>query len=214
MKKYLILLLIIAGFTSISFPQGMQLGLKAGLNLANEGGSDLQDLEDFFGTSLDARTGFNGGFFFMYQFNKMFALQPEAYYTMKGATASLGGIDLTLKLDYIEVPLLLKLIIPVQGSNIIPSIFIGPAIGFNTAAKIKGEFEGQSAELDWDSVVTSTDFSLIFGAGLGFRVGTNEVGVDVRYSLGLSSWDNYSDDPSDVKNNVLSFNAYFGFNLQ
>ena len=111
MKKYLILLLIIAGFTSISLPQGMQLGLKAGLNLANEGGSDV---EDFFGESLDARTGFNGGFFFMYQFNKMFAIQPEAYYTMKGATANLGGLDFTLKLDYIEVPVLLKLIIPIE----------------------------------------------------------------------------------------------------
>jgi len=211
MKKYLILLLIFAAFTSISLPQGMKLGIKAGLNLANEGGSDV---EDFFGQSLDARTGFNGGFFFMYQFNKMFAIQPEAYYTMKGATANVGGFDFTLKLDYIEVPLLLKLIIPVQGSNITPAIFAGPAVGFKTAAKIKGEFEGQSAEEDIDSLVTSTDFSLIFGAGLGFMVGANEVGVDVRYSLGLSSWDNYSDDPADVKNNVLSFNAYFGFNIQ
>jgi hypothetical protein len=213
MKTIFTIVFVLLVFTTLPQAQ-MQLGLKAGLNIASVGGGDV---DEYFDESPDSRTGFNAGIFFMYQFNKMFALQPEAYYTMKGATDNFGGVDFTLKLDYIEVPVLLKLIIPVQGSNITPSVFVGPAVGFNMDAKVKAEYQGQSAEEDIDSLVTSTDFSIIFGAGLGFMVGKNELGVDIRYSLGLSSWDdssyNPSGDPYDVKNNVLSFNAYFGFTL-
>lgn len=215
MKKYLILLLIIAGFTSISLPQGMQLGIKGGVNIANVGGSDADYLaDDNIAISLDSKTGFEGGIFFMYQFNKMFAIQPEAYYTMKGATYSESGGDLTLSLDYIEVPLLFKFLIPIQGSNVRPAVFAGPSVGFNTTSNLKVEYNGETIiDEDFKDMTTSTEFCLVFGGGVGFGVGNNEVGVEIRYSLGLNSFDD-TEDPLDVKNNVLNFNAYFGFNLQ
>jgi len=208
MKKYFTLLLIVAAFTSVSFAQ-MQIGPKAGLNIANISGDDADNL---IGESLDSKTGFAGGVFFMYQFNKMFAIQPEVYYSMKGATYKEGGGEFTATLDYFEVPLLIKLIIPIEGSNVRPAIFVGPAVGFNSTAKVKFEFDGESEEMDIKDDVTSTDFSLIFGGGVGFMVGKNEIGVDIRYILGLSSIDD-SSDAFDIKNNVINFNAYFGFSL-
>jgi hypothetical protein len=189
----------------------MQIGPKAGLNIASIGGDDADQILE--GQSLDSKTGFAGGVFFMYQFSNMFAIQPEAYYTMKGATYSESGADLTITLDYIEVPLLFKLLIPVEGSNIKPSVFVGPSIGFNMTAKAKVEFEGESEENDLKDDTESTEFSLAAGAGLGFMVGQNELGVDVRYILGLSTFDK-SSDPWDLKNNVININAYFGFSLQ
>ena len=208
MKKFFTLLFILFVFVSLSQAQ-MQLGPKAGLNIANIGGSDADKLV---GESLDSKTGFSGGIFFMYQFNKMFAIQPEAYYSMKGATYKIGTGELTLTLDYFEIPLLLKLVIPVEGSNVRPAIFAGPALGFNTTAKLKGEAEGQTEEMDIKEYTKSTDFSLVFGGGVGFMVGTNELGADVRYILGLTTWDDEAD-PLDVKNNVINFNVYFGFSL-
>lgn len=208
MKKYFTFLLIIFAFTSFSMAQ-MQIGPKAGLNIANVGGDDADELV---GQGLDSKTGFAGGLFFMYQFNKFFAIQPEAYYSMKGATYKEGGGELTLTLDYFEVPLLLKLIIPVEGSNIRPAIFAGPAIGFNTTAKLKVEVGDESGEVDIKDETKSTDFSLVFGGGIGFMVGKNELGADVRYILGLSTWDD-SSDPFDLKNNVININVYFGFSL-
>ncbi|MGB5287559.1 MAG: porin family protein [Ignavibacteriaceae bacterium] len=209
MKKYFIFLLILAAFTSFSLAQ-MQIGLKAGLNIANIGGDDADQILE--GQSLDSKTGFGGGIFFMYQFNKYFAIQPEAYYSMKGATYKEGDGELTLTLDYFEVPLLLKLVIPVEGSSIRPSIFAGPAIGFNTTAKVKIEVGDESAEQDIKDETKSTDFSLAFGGGIGFMVGKNELGVDIRYILGLSTIDD-SSDAWDLKNNVINFNVYFGFSL-
>jgi hypothetical protein len=207
MKKCFILVIIFAAFTTVSFGQGMQLGLKAGVNFANVVGDDIDGVE--------SKTGFAGGLFFMYQFNKLFAIQPEAYYTMKGATnkETFGGetAELTLSLDYIEIPILFKVIIPIENSPIRPSVFVGPYVAFNTTAKQKLEFMGDSEEADIEEV-NSTDFGLVFGAGLGFPVGQNEVGVDFRYGLGLTTLDD-SGENLDIKNSVFNINAYFGFNL-
>jgi len=208
MKIFFTVLITVLIICSTSYAQ-IQIGPKAGLNIANIGGDD----SDFLGESLDSRTGFSGGIFFMYQFNKFFAIQPEAYYSMKGATINIMGVDITLEFDYIEVPLLLKLIIPVEGSNIRPSIFAGPSVGFNTTAKISGEGNGQTVEQDLKDDTKSTDFSLAFGGGIGFMVGANELGFDVRYILGLSTIDD-SSDAADLKNNVINFNIYFGFAVQ
>ena len=181
----------------------MQIGPKAGLNIANVVGDDVEVL------NLDSKTGFNGGIFFMFQFGDLFAIQPEAYYTMKGATLSGENSDITFSLDYIEVPVLLKLIIPVGGSNIRPSVFAGPSVGFNTTAKIKSE----SAEQDVKEDIKSTDFGLVFGGGIGIMIGKNELGFDIRYILGLSLLDDTSSNADDIKNAVISFNMYFGFSL-
>jgi len=211
MKKRTTVLIILA--TLLFMTNGvaqMQIGPKAGLNIANLGGDDADEL---IGESFDSKTGFGGGIFFMYQFSNMFAIQPEAYYSMKGATYKEGGVEFTYTLDYFEVPLLLKLIIPIEGSNIRPSIFAGPAIGFNTTSKVKVEFDGESQEEDLKDDIKSTDFSLVFGGGIGFMVGKNELGVDIRYILGLSSIDD-SSEAFDLKNTAISFNVYFGFSLQ
>ena len=101
MKKLFTIFFIIAAFTSLSLAQ-MQIGPKAGLNIANLSGDDIED--------ADSKTGFSGGVFFMYKLSNMFAIQPEAYYTMKGATDKMDfegvTVDFTYTLDYVEVPLL------------------------------------------------------------------------------------------------------------
>lgn len=210
MKKLFTLLFVLSVYSIMSYAQ-MMIGPKAGLNIASIGGDDADQILE--GQSLDSKTGFAGGLFFTYQFSNMFAIQPEAYYTMKGATYSESGADLTITLDYIEVPVLVKFIIPIEGSAIKPSIFAGPSIGFNMTAKSKVEFDGESQENDFKDDTKSTEFSLAFGGGVGFPVGNGELGVDIRYILGMSTFDD-SSDPWDLKNNVINFNLYYGFSLK
>jgi len=190
----------------MSFAQ-MQAGLKAGVNISNLSGDDAG--------SPDSKTGFAFGGFFMYQFSPMFAIQPEAYYTMKGATDKMDfqgtTVDLTYTLDYIEIPVLFKFLIPIQGSGVKPAIFAGPFLGINTTAKVKAEFDGQSQEDDLTDT-KSTEFGLQFGGGIGFPVGKGELGVDIRYILGLSTIDDSAEE-ADVKNNVININLYYGFSL-
>lgn len=206
MKKFLTLLFVLTVFSMISFAQ-MQAGLKAGVNISNLSGDDAG--------SPDSKTGFAFGGFFMYQFSPMFAIQPEAYYTMKGATEKMDfsgtTVDLTYTLDYIEIPVLFKFLIPIQGSGVRPAIFAGPFLGINTTAKVKAEFDGQSQEEDLTDT-KSTEFGLQFGGGIGFPVGKGELGVDLRYILGLSTIDDSADE-ADVKNNVININLYYGSSL-
>lgn len=206
MKKLFTLLFLVCLFSTMSFAQ-MQAGLKAGVNISNLSGDDAG--------SPDSKTGFAFGGFFMYQFSPMFAIQPEAYYTMKGATDKMDfqgtTVDLTYTLDYIEIPVLFKFLIPIQGSGVKPAIFAGPFLGINTTAKVKAEFDGQSQEDDLTDT-KSTEFGLQFGGGIGFPVGKGELGVDIRYILGLSTIDDSAEE-ADVKNNVININLYYGFSL-
>ena len=187
----------------------IQIGPKAGISIASVGGDDS---DAFLGESLDSRFGFGGGIFVMFQFGNIFAVQPEVYYSMKGATWTQNSVDLTLALDYMEVPVLLKVIIPVEGSSVRPSIFVGPVLGFNTTAEIEGEGSSQTASEDVSDFVQSTDFSLVFGGGLGIMVGMHELGFDIRYNLGLKSFDDSSGN-FDINNSAINFNVYFGFSV-
>jgi len=152
----------------------------------------------------------------MYQFGEMFAIQPEVYYSMKGAKQKASGdgfsVDAEIKLDYFEIPVLLKLLIPLKGSGVKPFVFAGPSLAFNSTAKVKGESGGVSAEIDIKDDVTSTDFSLVFGGGIGFPVGKGELGFDARYILGLSTIDD-TVDPDEIKNAVININVYYGFSF-
>lgn len=208
MKKLLMVFFFLVFVSVPSFSQ-MQLGVKAGLNLANLSGDDAPD-------NSETRTGFSGGAFFMYQFSDMFAVQPELLYSMKGATENGNfegfSYDAEYKLDYFEIPVLLKFIIPIKGSGVKPSIFAGPSVGFNMSAKVKVESGDESFEEDIEDV-KSTDFGLVVGGGLGFPVGNGELGVDIRYILGLSTIDDSAEN-YDVKNGVINFNIYYGFNLK
>ena len=206
MKNYLTFIFIILTFTSISHSQ-MKLGPKVGVNFSNLVGDDAEGVK--------TKTGFLVGLFFIYQFNDLFAIQPEAYYTMKGVKDEeiiLGETaEWTIALDYIEIPILFKVIIPFKNFLICPSFLAGPYVGFNTTAKAKIEYLGKSSEQDIVDL-KSTDLGLVFGIGLGFPVGQNEAGVDFRYELGLTTLFDFAEE-SDLKNSVFSINAYFGFNL-
>lgn len=206
MKKFLFILSIAVLFFTVNTSAQIQFGLKAGVNISNLNGSDAGD--------LDSRTGFLGGGFVTFDFGGMFSLQPEAFYSMKGAkgTDVLDGqsVTATLKLDYIEIPVLIKLNIPLAGASPVrPSIFAGPAFDIKVASKVEVESGGQSASADLENV-SSTDFGLVFGGALGFDVSGHELGLDVRYTLGFTTIDDSGYD-ADIKNGVISIAAYFGF---
>jgi hypothetical protein len=70
----------------------------------------------------------------------MFAIQPEVYYSMQGAKYEEEEDDVQVKVifkyDYIQVPVLAKVNIPIE-SSIKPNVFLGPALGINVRARCK-----------------------------------------------------------------------------
>jgi hypothetical protein len=188
--------------------QGIKLGVKGGVNIADVGGSDVSVL----GTT-ETKAGLIAGAFAEFMIGNMFAIQPEVLYSQKGTKVTEQGVEGKFKLDYVEVPLLLKVNIPIEGSKVHPHVYAGPAVALKASCKIEASGGGASASVDCEDAgaeITSTDFGVAFGGGVSVDVGGAEVGIDVRYTLGLRTVDDF-DDPDDIKNKVISIMGTVGF---
>jgi hypothetical protein len=174
----------------------ISVGITGGLNIATVRGDDVEN--------WDSRTAAFFGGFVEYPFTPVVSIQPELLYTMKGASQTDDGDKATAKLNYVEIPVLLRVNIPMEG-NVRPFLVAGPGIGFKLSSKV----EVNSHEEDIEDV-KGTDFGFIFGGGVSFPVGNYMMSVAARYELGLTSIDD-SEDEDDVKNSVISIGAGLGF---
>jgi opacity protein-like surface antigen len=196
------------------------LGVKGGLNIATLSIDESVELLDSVFIEPDSRNGIAAGAFVGFQIAPNFIIQTEFLYSQKGAkydtTLTLEGItgdvEIMLKFDYIEIPVLLKYAIPLQG-NVRPTLFCGPALAIKSASKLKitASAMGQSASETIDiEEVKSTDFGLVFGGGIDIAAGRGKIVLDGRYTLGLSTVD---DSPlnDDIKNRAFSVTAGYAF---
>ncbi len=189
-----------------------QLGVKAGLNIAGLNGDYVVDLESLSGARFGA--------FLCLDLSGGLKLQPELYYVRKGASYETTGVyesiaytlEADMMLDYIEIPLLLKYV--VHSGSLEPFFFAGPYYAFQLAAKSEMvlSFEGYSdtvAEKKDMEEIKSSDFGLVFGAGLNIPLGRLDLILDARYSIGLS--DIADAVGEDFRNGVFSLQAGLGF---
>lgn len=130
---------------------------------------------------LDSRTGLIGGLSLVMPIAGAVGLQPELLFVSKGAEGSNG--DNGLKLDYVELPVLLRLSLA-EGTPVNPHIYAGPYFGYNISCKV----EGTSADCDdVPGVSTKTvDMGGTVGGGIDFNVGSLILTGGLRYSFGIS----------------------------
>ena len=196
MKKvslFIFSFLVLFAFCNIQAQTNMSFGGSVGLNITSA--SYSPDLPS--SVSKSSKTGFRVSGIMELGFIPMFALQIEPTYATGGVKLSgpifrtqLGQAvngTVTSKTSYFQIPILLKLRIPVAGP-VSPYVVAGPDIGFLMSAKETDEPTGyQSSESDIKDQLKSLNLALDFGAGVGYKlVPTTTVTFDVRYSLGLS----------------------------
>jgi hypothetical protein len=168
------------------------LGLKAGINLANVSLDPAPD------ATKSARMGFLFGGIFEYTLNNMIALQAQPAYCQRGGvlegTVFGESVKSTTKLDYLEIPLLVKLTF--GSAEMKPYVFAGPNIAILLSAKTKAEVGANTQEEDIDKAnLNSTDMGLDIGAGIGYWLKADMgIFLDARYSLGLTDIDKQSSD--------------------
>ncbi|MFA0964198.1 porin family protein [Roseivirga sp. BDSF3-8] len=176
MKKISIFtLLICAIFTTTSFAQGPEIGIKGGLNYSTLTG-------DFDG--LEGSIGWHAGLAFGLNFTDSYTLQPEILLSSQGVDFE-DVDDSGLNLLYLNIPVLAKF-----RFAEIAYFEAGPYIGF----LINEEYEINGEEVDIDDTFKSTDYGVIAGVGVDLIGG---FGAGVRYQLGLN---NIADDSDDVNN--------------
>jgi Outer membrane protein beta-barrel domain len=168
MKCYLSTAIILLLSSASLHAQNVNIGLKGGVNLYT-----ITSDNDF---NFDMKAGFNAGLIGHIHFTKQFALQPEVLYSTEGAKYSLLGINHTLKLNYINVPVLLQYMFN-NGFR----LQAGPQVGFLTAAKS----ETGNTKTDVKSNYKSTDFAIT--AGVGYVHAPSGWGADARYNFGVGN---------------------------
>ena len=172
-------------------------GVKGGVNVATQQTSGDDD-----SSSLDSRIGAVFGVFYSLPIGP-FGLQAEGLYSMKGGRTTIAGSASTLELDYLEVPVLLR----VRFGSSQRHFFVlgGPAVGFRMRAKGVTEFSGSTEAIDLADQVKEFDVGIAGGGGMEM----GRLVLDGRYTFGLTDVD--KDAGSRTKNRVLSVTAGFRF---
>ena len=164
---------------------------KVGLNIAN-----VTDADD-----ADARIGLAAGAEFEYGVTDMIGVSASLVYSMQGYKFSEGNVDTTVKLDYLNVPILANVYVA-PGL----AVKLGVQPGFKLSSKVKMEGSGISIEGESDDDGVK-GFDLAIPVGVSYQY-QNFV-LDARYNWGVTK----VFDDVDSKNSVFQITLGYKFSL-
>lgn len=207
------------------FSEELRIGLKVGLNAANISGDDI-DGGILFGQHI-------GGFVEI-PINEKLVFVPEIMFSVQGFNNSesisieiLGNtisasFEERLRLNYFNIPLLIRF-------NINESLFVegGPQIGFLSTASYKvtgdpsisGNIGGEEFDFDAEEIdnpgslnvrdqFANLDYGFTGGLGAHFN---DNIGMSVRYYLGLNDITNSSIPSAGLRNSVIMASFFYRF---
>ena len=199
LKPALVVVLLLGVGTSPAIAQGTTGGVKGGVNLAT-----IPEIASAVGeTDLDTsmRTALAIGGFVAFAVGERFDIQPEVFYVQKGIRfeGSAGPFpgDATVKLDYIEVPVLAVYRFAADRRST-GYLLAGPAFAFNTSARVSTS--GTDEEPEIDDQVKDSEVSLIFGGGFSF----GRLLAEARWTEGLTAINDESAFIEDVRNRAVT----------
>jgi hypothetical protein len=157
-------------------------GIKGGYSLSKFTAASTEPIPFVFG-NLDSPVG---GIFFSLGLGPL-AIQPEVLYVRMGAEYEVDENNgLKWQLDYIQVPVLLKLNI-IPAGPIRPFICAGGYGAYLIKAKgimtVDGVPEGTTLTADYQK----HDYGVVGGAGLTFKLPGIAISVEGRYNYGLKN---------------------------
>ena len=145
----------------------ISFGLKGGLNFALISGDGTDN--------FDGRFAFHVGAVSEIPITEKFSVQPELLYSSQGDKGTFDGMDITFKLDYLNLPILAKYYVAERFS-----LEAGPQIGFLLSSKA----EGGGVSIDIKELFKSIDLGLGFGLGYKLENGINFTG---RFNAGITN---------------------------
>jgi hypothetical protein len=157
-------------------------GLKAGVSFTTayaEGGR------------LNYYTAGAGGIFMNYHLSRNFQIQPELFFSMRGWKETAGSLTLTNKINYIDLNLLLKLVIPSGSETIQSALGIGPFVGIKVSDSYEFNLSvpdevNEAMDLIYESI-NSYDVGIIFSGELDVLLDNGGMVVlDFRITVGLT----------------------------
>ena len=153
-----------------------RFGFKAGLNYSNLYAKDADNSK--------THAGLNVGFFAKVPLSNWVSIQPEAYYTTKGADVTYNNVFATgtakFNLNYVEVPLLFVFHVT-RNFN----VHLGPYAAVLVSGKVTNK--SNVTLFDFEENIQVDDYNRLdagVAAGLGIDLGALSIGA--RYNYGLT----------------------------
>ncbi|GAB2463232.1 hypothetical protein GCM10011375_15310 [Hymenobacter qilianensis] len=204
MKKVFLSLLLTAGVASFSQAQGVKLGIRAGVNLANNAGNGVENFEKAQDVEFKSLIAPHGGITLNAPLSSdgFFSLQPELLYSQKGYRVDEDNIKYTSRTHYVDLPVLARI-------NADGLIFeAGPQFGYLVGKKDKQEVARVTSE--YDNIDDYNRFDIGYVAGVGYQFSSGP-SVTVRYNGGLSSILKDVPDERKTRNTVIQFSLGYVF---
>ncbi|QXP60036.1 porin family protein [Olleya sp. HaHaR_3_96] len=195
-KQYIIMALFFGALFSVN---GQEQTIKSKSNGGIKAGYNLAAVQYDGDTETGQRSGFHVGVYGESYITDFASIQIEALYSQQGYQIETDGGTFTQKLNYINLPLSLKLY-PVSTFY----LEAGPQIGY--AISHKETYDSNFNLFDTSQEFEPNNFDYGVNFGVGFKTESN-VTLGVRYHLGLG--DIYDD--GSPKNRVWQFSVGFGF---
>ncbi len=203
-------------------PAAAQFGIRGGMDLTRFIGAGGE------GTDSRSQLGF-GGTFGLFSFGP-FTLMAEGYYRQKGAKnvqefndQILQGGSAEIGLDYVEVPVLLRLNLPTLARRIVPYLNAGPAFAWRIDCSIRfdaasGTAKQACADLQSDNIEqTLKDYEqgVVAGGGIDIAVlgGAGAINLDARITQGLSRINENTDGTAEIRTRVFSLMLGYSFGI-
>lgn len=160
-------------------------GVKAGPGAGNFAAAD--------GVGTGWSRGFAGGVFATWRMVEELSFQAEVMYVRKGAKLEFASDNTitsgTLRLDYIELPALLRLDVNLGDVATLHALG-GPAVAFRVRCRFTEHPEANASSGSCGALDARTvDFGLVGGVGAGVPVGGATVFLEARYGVGLRTID-------------------------
>ncbi|WP_300568558.1 porin family protein [Flavobacterium sp.] len=209
----IIMIALFVGFSQTSKAQesasssDAKFGIKGGVNFSNMYTNDVDD--------KNVLVGFNVGLFAKLPVADFISIQPEMYFTTKGAELTYNNAfaegTAKFRLNYVEVPLLLMI-------NLTDNFNIhgGPYVAYLIDGKTKNDSSNNL--FDSEDNLDSDDFNKIdAGLAVGLGIDVDKFSIGARYNYGLTTVGKDRDFGGttytfpDGKNSVLSLYMALAF---
>lgn len=205
MRKLLLSFVLFAmagGVSAQNEVRGWKVTPKVGLNITSMSNTD----------NSDPRFGLAAGAEAEYQATPWLGISFGAIYSMQGVKASSDEGDGTIKMDYINVPILANFYVA-KGF----ALKVGLQPGFRVNDKVKVSSQGVSAEVGLKDVLRASgsdadvkSFDLAIPIGLSYEF-SNGIKLDARYNWSVTEAISVEDE--STKHSVLQFTVGYSFKL-
>ncbi len=170
---------VLVGWASTTLAEEAASEHAAMGNFGVHGGVNFAQVSTDPDSSTGTNTGLVVGIHTDIHFLPFLTLEPNIQFAQRGYSTKVLGIEQQFRANYIEMPILLKMSLPIP--LIVPTLLAGPNFGVKVGDGCSSDFGG-CVSPNWES----THFGFDVGLGFDIPIVVSTAWIQARYHLGMT----------------------------